>query len=204
MLNKGVQLTPTLGCVVLVQVLITSFLLALSKSYIVYSKRNGQTNALINISSITPESKVHEANMGPIWGRQDPGGPHVGPMNFVIWDFINTQQFSRFISASNNHLHPFWIPCDLSQPLMKPAWNCIILQWTSEKVVVATTLIDWHYSDVIVGTMVSQITSVRVTLSLGRLIQIMTAPEIMLGMGPANESRRYVVTSSLIGWTHTQ
>ena len=25
------------------------------------------------------------ANMGPIWGRQDPGGPHVGPMNFVIW-----------------------------------------------------------------------------------------------------------------------
>ena len=24
--------------------------------------------------------------MGPIWGRQDPGGPHVGPMNFVTWD----------------------------------------------------------------------------------------------------------------------
>ena len=23
--------------------------------------------------------------MGPIWGRQDPGGPHVGPMNFNIW-----------------------------------------------------------------------------------------------------------------------
>ena len=23
-----------------------------------------------------PDSKVHEANMGPIWGRQDPGGPH--------------------------------------------------------------------------------------------------------------------------------
>ena len=22
--------------------------------------------------------------MGPIWGRQDPGGPHVGPMNFAI------------------------------------------------------------------------------------------------------------------------
>ena len=25
------------------------------------------------------------ANMGPIWGRQDPSGPHVGAMNFVIW-----------------------------------------------------------------------------------------------------------------------
>ena len=31
-------------------------------------------------------SKVHGANMGPIWGRRDPGGPHVDPMNFAIWD----------------------------------------------------------------------------------------------------------------------
>ena len=23
--------------------------------------------------------------MGPIWGRQDPGGPHFGPMNFALW-----------------------------------------------------------------------------------------------------------------------
>ena len=35
-----------------------------------------------------PDSKVHGANMGPIWGRQDPGGTHVGPMNFAIWDVI--------------------------------------------------------------------------------------------------------------------
>ena len=26
-----------------------------------------------------PDSKIHGANMGPIWGWQDPGGPHVGP-----------------------------------------------------------------------------------------------------------------------------
>ena len=32
-----------------------------------------------------PDSKVHGANMGPIWGRQDPGGPHIGPINFAIW-----------------------------------------------------------------------------------------------------------------------
>ena len=32
-----------------------------------------------------PDSKVHGANMGHIWGRQDPGGPHVGPINFAIW-----------------------------------------------------------------------------------------------------------------------
>ena len=35
-----------------------------------------------------PDSKVHGANMGHIWGRQDPGGPHVGPMNFAIWKDI--------------------------------------------------------------------------------------------------------------------
>ena len=33
---------------------------------------------------LKPGSKVHGANMGPIWGRQYPGGPHVGLMNFVI------------------------------------------------------------------------------------------------------------------------
>ena len=32
-----------------------------------------------------PDSKAHGANMGTIWGRQDPDGPHVGPMNFAIW-----------------------------------------------------------------------------------------------------------------------
>ena len=32
-----------------------------------------------------PDNKVHGANMGPVLGRQDPGGPHVGPMNFAIW-----------------------------------------------------------------------------------------------------------------------
>ena len=33
-----------------------------------------------------PDSKVHGANMGPIGGRQDPGGLHVGPMNLAIWE----------------------------------------------------------------------------------------------------------------------
>ena len=31
-----------------------------------------------------PDSKVHGASMGPTWGRQDPGGPHVGPMKLAI------------------------------------------------------------------------------------------------------------------------
>ena len=33
-----------------------------------------------------PDNKVLGANMGPIWGRHASGGPHVGPINFAIWD----------------------------------------------------------------------------------------------------------------------
>ena len=33
----------------------------------------------------TPDSKVHGANMGPIWGRQDQVGPLVGPIYFAVW-----------------------------------------------------------------------------------------------------------------------
>ena len=40
---------------------------------------------------VMPDSKVHGANMGPTWGRQDPGGPHVGHVNLAIWDaFVYT------------------------------------------------------------------------------------------------------------------
>ena len=42
---------------------------------------NGRTH----IRNQYPDSKVHGANMGPIWGRQDPDGAHVGPMNLAIW-----------------------------------------------------------------------------------------------------------------------
>ena len=34
---------------------------------------------------LDPDSKVHGANMGPIWGQQDPDGPHVGAMSFAMW-----------------------------------------------------------------------------------------------------------------------
>ena len=32
--------------------------------------------------------------MGPIWGRQDPGGPHAGPMKFAIWDIMNESLYN--------------------------------------------------------------------------------------------------------------
>ena len=42
-----------------------------------------------------PDSKVHGANMGPTWGRQDPGGPYVGHMNLAIWVLNITFRFDR-------------------------------------------------------------------------------------------------------------
>ena len=46
----------------------------------------GRTQRLI--AKDTPDSKVHGANMGPIWGRQDPGGPHVGPKFCYLGHFM--------------------------------------------------------------------------------------------------------------------
>ena len=40
-----------------------------------------------------PDSKVHGAYMGPTWGRQDPGGPHVGPMIIAIWECLPVTQY---------------------------------------------------------------------------------------------------------------
>ena len=39
--------------------------------------------------------------MGPIWGRQDPGGPHVGPMNYAIWVTFPVRKWTRTIVVSN-------------------------------------------------------------------------------------------------------
>ena len=52
-----------------------------------------------------PDSKVHGANMGPIWGRQDPGGPYVGPMNFAIWVVIwSSRDLFRLCVRTNSWL----------------------------------------------------------------------------------------------------
>ena len=37
-----------------------------------------------------PDSKVHGDNKGPIWGRQDPGGPHVGPWTLLSGMLYNS------------------------------------------------------------------------------------------------------------------
>ena len=42
-----------------------------------------------------PDGKVHGAHLGPTWGRQDPGGPHVGPMSLAIWEITQPTNFGE-------------------------------------------------------------------------------------------------------------
>ena len=41
--------------------------------------------------------------MGPIWGRQDPSGPHVGPTNFAILDAFMSSIKSFSAEYQLNH-----------------------------------------------------------------------------------------------------
>ena len=54
-------------------------------------------------TQVAPGGKIQMANMGPIWGRQDPDWPHVGPINLVIrgpsissnvLDMVGQEQFA--------------------------------------------------------------------------------------------------------------
>ena len=40
------------------------------------------------VSQIYPDSKIHGANVGPTFGRQERGGPHVGHTNLAIWVYL--------------------------------------------------------------------------------------------------------------------
>ena len=55
----------------------------------------------LGVLQMIPDSKVHGANMGSIWGRQDPGGPYVGPMNLAIWDGFQTNR-----AINSNPIYP--------------------------------------------------------------------------------------------------
>ena len=61
-----------------------------------------------------PDSKVHGANMGPIWGRQDPDGLHVGPMNFAIWVYLGFWNMLLHIRVYSQNIMVFqWYSINL-------------------------------------------------------------------------------------------
>ena len=55
--------------------------------------------------------------MGPTWGRQDPGGPHVGPMNLAIREGLDKMAaiFQNSIFKSILLYENVWISIRISQ-----------------------------------------------------------------------------------------
>ena len=72
-------------CSHLVGIFLETFLLA-PMPILVTLKRLVGPKFVFHPYVIIPDSKVHGAIMRPIWGLQDPGGPHVCPIDFAIWD----------------------------------------------------------------------------------------------------------------------
>ena len=57
----------------------------------IYTAYMGESDIHISGKSRShPDSKVHGTNMGPIWGRHDPGGPVL-----ASWTLLSGQSYSR-------------------------------------------------------------------------------------------------------------
>ena len=59
--------------------------------------------------------------MGPIWGRHDPGGPHVGPMNFVFRVRIYITVVGYMISRTQDICDMFYTEVICYKAIVLPA-----------------------------------------------------------------------------------
>ena len=62
---------------------------------------------VLSLFEASSDNKVHGANMGPIWGRQDPGVSHVVPVNFAIW--VVSSFYTIEVAVV---IVPIWIRCE--------------------------------------------------------------------------------------------
>ena len=106
------------------------------------------------IGHLIPYTNVHGVNMGPSWGRQDPGKPHVGPMNFAIWDDITNVRLSSNNSTGVGVTKPI-----SSVPLITRFFTIVktlVTYWTSCSYLtgVAAAQLRWHLSNMNVMQMI--------------------------------------------------
>ena len=61
----------------------------------------------------SPASKVHGVIMGPIWCRQDPGGPPCWPHELAIWDLMFEKDISFWAPSQykDRLIYVWWFPC---------------------------------------------------------------------------------------------
>ena len=93
-----------------------------------------------------PDSKVHGANMGPIWGRQDSGGPHIGPMNFAIWVSRKIQYLLKRLVHRWSYYQPdayqLWLDCLLLYTFCKTVDFCTSFFWLVDSSTLDVTSLD--------------------------------------------------------------
>ena len=112
---------------------------------------HGISNIGISMVHSYPHSKVHGANMGPIWGRQDPGGTHVGTVSFFTWvsflgfsmdcphkflsviaEVQSKQPAHMVIIKSNNRYRIRLQPLVQSMEFTHPLPDCLPGDWITE------------------------------------------------------------------------
>ena len=81
-----------------------------------------------------PDNKVHGTNMWPIWGRQDPGGPHAGPMNFAIWICFSFQEWHIFLISNipiNTIISILYLTCELPKNAVLWSTRPTMVTWSN-------------------------------------------------------------------------
>ena len=73
-------------------------------------KEDYPTAQVLHKNHTYPDSKVNGANMGPIWGRQEPGGPHVGPWTLLSrYNHRTNQPPYDYTHQCHNPTLAFWM-----------------------------------------------------------------------------------------------
>ena len=73
-----------------------------------FAQNTRYPNDVVNLTRL-PDSKVCGANMGHIWGWQDPSGSHVGPMNLAIWaGYIYIYSKCHMIAKTTKQMNMKW------------------------------------------------------------------------------------------------
>ena len=110
---------------------------------------------MIILSKNTPDSKVHGDNMGPIWGRHDQCWPHVGPMNFAIWDnnplcLDTLQKYSAIKSGANrweNCNYDVYLTLAIHHPFQPSIYSEVGHEedhWTKKSLSISTGIIQFN------------------------------------------------------------
>ena len=82
--------------------------------------------------------------MGPIWGRQDPDGPHVGPMNFAILECFD--EYNSWTSSPFTYPHLKEITTFDIMPLLTPmiVYYTILITTAVRLVIPAIPIVENH------------------------------------------------------------